>query len=586
MTDPKRIVINAPGEATMLAAKHLAVLRLSPADTVLNASARNAIDTVLLYISTTHNALPLPPHLADPEVSVADIAAAFTEAATNPDNRPVVLPDAPEPQGEAAILAELRQARADRNTARARIALARQAFIADGYFTPDEVGDDIAPRITEWSVHHREQLADAELAASEARGEAVRVAAILREILTRYRPLTDHRGRVAGWTALGVTPADFDRWAAVAFTAAGAVEEELSTLVSGHLAAFDDQTVTPPTDAPQSTSPGVKQPGPNTTPLENVYRERAHLLAWLAALNPAVIAPAPDVEEPDWQLLFIDAGGRQASWHIAPRDAELFVDVDRVEPGDPRAQWDGHTTTAKYLRIAAHVADLGARRALTDARCAVTNVPHGPHTWYRNAGGEAHCPGRFYVDPATGKSVVTAEVAPLPQRRSAFGSAADTVTMSAEASRWDTAEIAVACSTCSQPIQGTISDHMAEAHGMPKIWPNSPLYVDDSATPDAELVHPATEPQASVPPEAGDCGPDCADSHMYDGYCTQDPHLDGVTTPGHETPHREGAAWSCAEDDGCGHLSLGHSSEAAARRSYDRHRARTCPRTSEAGDPT
>jgi hypothetical protein len=30
-----------------------------------------------------------------------------------------------------------------------RLRLAREALLADGYFTPDQVGDDIAPRITE-----------------------------------------------------------------------------------------------------------------------------------------------------------------------------------------------------------------------------------------------------------------------------------------------------------------------------------------------------------------------------------------------------------------------------------------------------
>lgn len=82
------------------------------------------------------------------------------------------------------------------------------------------------------------------------------------------------------------------------------------------------------------------------------------------------------------------------------------------------------------------------------------------------------------------------------------------------------------------------------------------------------------------------CGPDCDGGHMYDGYCTEKPHLEGVTTPGHETPHRTGAAWSCAEDDGCTHLSLGHSSEAAARRSYDRHRATSCPHDDPSEDQT
>lgn len=99
----------------------------------------------------------------------------------------------------------------------------------------------ISPAALAETYDDPDQARDAALAASEAHGETTRTAAVLREILARYRPLTDHKGRVAGWTALGVTPADFDRWAAVAFTATGAAEEELWALAGTHLAALDDQ---------------------------------------------------------------------------------------------------------------------------------------------------------------------------------------------------------------------------------------------------------------------------------------------------------------------------------------------------------
>lgn len=89
---------------------------------------------------------------------------------------------------------------------------------------------------------------------------------------------------------------------------------------------------------------------------DGAYRERAQLLAWLAALHPttAVIAPAPDVDEGGWQILYLVAGGWQMSWHIAPRDAELFTRVEHVPVDDPRAKWDGHTTDQKYTRIRSH----------------------------------------------------------------------------------------------------------------------------------------------------------------------------------------------------------------------------------------
>ncbi|WP_199566423.1 hypothetical protein [Streptomyces corynorhini] len=87
---------------------------------------------------------------------------------------------------------------------------------------------------------------------------------------------------------------------------------------------------------------------------DGAYRERAHLVAWLAALHPAVIAPAPDVAEDGWHIVYITAGTWQMSWHIAPRDAALFADVEHVDADDPRAQWDGHTTEQKYDRIRQH----------------------------------------------------------------------------------------------------------------------------------------------------------------------------------------------------------------------------------------
>lgn len=81
------------------------------------------------------------------------------------------------------------------------------------------------------------------------------------------------------------------------------------------------------------------------------YRERAHLVAWLAASYPSVIVPAPDVDEPGWQIVYLTVRGWQLSWHISPRDAVLFEHVEHVMADDPRAQWDGHTTEQKYTRI-------------------------------------------------------------------------------------------------------------------------------------------------------------------------------------------------------------------------------------------
>lgn len=89
---------------------------------------------------------------------------------------------------------------------------------------------------------------------------------------------------------------------------------------------------------------------------DGAYRERAQLLAEFATRYPAVLAPAPDIDEPGWTLLYVTLPTGQASWHQHPADYELFGHVERVQADDPRAQWDGHTTEEKYRRIADLVA--------------------------------------------------------------------------------------------------------------------------------------------------------------------------------------------------------------------------------------
>lgn len=105
--------------------------------------------------------------------------------------------------------------------------------------------------------------------------------------------------------------------------------------------------------------PHMASAGPLDKLLNAAYRERAHLAAWLAALHPAVIAPAPGPDAGDgWYMLFLRAGGWQFSWPIAPADLSLFDHVQRVPANDARAQWDGHTTEQKYRRIRTHTAVL------------------------------------------------------------------------------------------------------------------------------------------------------------------------------------------------------------------------------------
>lgn len=91
--------------------------------------------------------------------------------------------------------------------------------------------------------------------------------------------------------------------------------------------------------------------------LSGVLRERNHLVAWLAALHPSVLAAAPDVGD-GWHRLFLRAAGWQFTWPIPPADLALFDHVRRVPAGDARARFDGHTTDQQYLRIRTHTAVL------------------------------------------------------------------------------------------------------------------------------------------------------------------------------------------------------------------------------------
>ncbi|MER5482954.1 hypothetical protein ABT024_07020 [Streptomyces sp. NPDC002812] len=80
---------------------------------------------------------------------------------------------------------------------------------------------------------------------------------------------------------------------------------------------------------------------------DGAYRERARLVAHLASLYPSQIAYTD--ADTDWPVVTIEAPTGQMSWHVAPRDVELFEHVERrnglVLP------WDGHTTEQKYERL-------------------------------------------------------------------------------------------------------------------------------------------------------------------------------------------------------------------------------------------
>jgi hypothetical protein len=98
---------------------------------------------------------------------------------------------------------------------------------------------------------------------------------------------------------------------------------------------------------------GVEGPPPDSE-ADALYRERAHLVSHLTVLYPSCIGPAPDVDEPGWALVFVETSEGQMTWHIAPRDLDLFGHLQIRTP-----EWDGHTTAEKYRRLDALTATVG-----------------------------------------------------------------------------------------------------------------------------------------------------------------------------------------------------------------------------------
>lgn len=94
--------------------------------------------------------------------------------------------------------------------------------------------------------------------------------------------------------------------------------------------------------------------------LAALYRERAHLVAHLAAYYPAV-AGYTDPVAVDWLVVTVEMPEGQAAWHISKADVDLFDHVPRVDPDG--VTWDGHTTAEKYQRIVAGTHRLAMRRA-------------------------------------------------------------------------------------------------------------------------------------------------------------------------------------------------------------------------------
>ena len=78
------------------------------------------------------------------------------------DGLAAVLADLDSDSALSALRQILRAEKRRRQNAEDRLALARHALLADGYFTEDQVGDDVAPRITERLAALRDSTATAD----------------------------------------------------------------------------------------------------------------------------------------------------------------------------------------------------------------------------------------------------------------------------------------------------------------------------------------------------------------------------------------------------------------------------------------
>ncbi|MEW2049740.1 hypothetical protein [Streptomyces sp. NPDC005476] len=103
--------------------------------------------------------------------------------------------------------------------------------------------------------------------------------------------------------------------------------------------------------------------------LARVSHERAHLLAWLAALHPssALITPAADSAPGGTHVLRLVAGERQLSWRLPPADLPLFAHVPFAEPAPVFPRQDDHRILDQSAHIRRHTRLLAVEETLFTA---------------------------------------------------------------------------------------------------------------------------------------------------------------------------------------------------------------------------
>ncbi|MGW1785402.1 hypothetical protein ACWCQQ_40880 [Streptomyces sp. NPDC002143] len=103
--------------------------------------------------------------------------------------------------------------------------------------------------------------------------------------------------------------------------------------------------------------------------LTHVARDRAHLLAWLAALHPAsaVITPVADEGPGGTHLLRLVAGERPLSWRLPPVDLPLFAHIPHEDRAAAHLPRDGPRDPDQAAHILRHTRLLALEGALLAA---------------------------------------------------------------------------------------------------------------------------------------------------------------------------------------------------------------------------
>jgi hypothetical protein len=84
--------------------------------------------------------------------------------------------------------------------------------------------------------------------------------------------------------------------------------------------------------------------------INEVYRERDQLVAFLSRVYPSFLGPASDAEEGWNWIVYVDTPEGQLSWHVPDHELpEFFSHLNKRMVN----AWDGHTTDEKYRRLTA-----------------------------------------------------------------------------------------------------------------------------------------------------------------------------------------------------------------------------------------